>query len=145
MVRHGGGRAAAACNSPTPVDPRISRQISSGRKYSVSISRRAVIASALAGTAAAGGVLGSQQASAAPEPRGRAQAAPAASPPGDVVGKISVGYQGWFACKGDGSPIDSWWHWSQNAGQPPSLGNTTIKSWPDVREYTRTFPPRIRI
>ncbi|GGK20849.1 hypothetical protein GCM10011583_60970 [Streptomyces camponoticapitis] len=106
----------------------------------MSISRRAVIASALAGTAAAGGVLGSQQASAAPEPRGRAQAAPAASPPGDVVGKISVGYQGWFACKGDGSPIDSWWHWSQNAGQPPSLGNTTIKSWPDVREYTRTFP-----
>ena len=25
------------------------------------------------------------------------------SPAGDVVGKITVGYQGWFACKGDGS------------------------------------------
>jgi hypothetical protein len=28
--------------------------------------------------------------------------AAAASPPGDVVGKITVGYQGWFACIGDG-------------------------------------------
>ena len=30
----------------------------------------------------------------------------AASAAGDVVGKITVGYQGWFACIGDGAPID---------------------------------------
>jgi hypothetical protein len=63
----------------------------------------------------------------------------AASPPGDVVGKITVGYQGWFAAGGDGSPINGWWHWSNNWGQPPSPGNTAIKAWPDVREYTRVY------
>jgi hypothetical protein len=61
--------------------------------------------------------------------------ASAASAPGDVVGKISVGYQGWFACPGDTAPINAWWHWSQNGGQPPSPGNTTIVSWPDMREF----------
>ncbi|WP_405679170.1 hypothetical protein OG292_35995 [Streptomyces sp. NBC_01511] len=106
----------------------------------MSISGRAVIASAPAGTAAAGGVLGSSQAGAAPAPRGRAQAAPAASPPGDVVGRTSVGYQGWFACKGDGSPIDRWGNRRQDSGRPPSIGNNTIKTWPDMREYTRSFP-----
>ena len=40
------------------------------------------------------------------------QLASAASPPGDVVGRVTVGYQGWFACTGDGAPINGWWHWS---------------------------------
>ncbi|WP_432160315.1 discoidin domain-containing protein [Streptomyces sp. NRRL F-5630] len=66
-------------------------------------------------------------------------AVPAASPPGDVVGKITVGYQGWFACSGDGAPINGWWHWSQNWGQPPSPANTAIVSWPDVSEYEHTY------
>ncbi|WP_344942331.1 fibronectin type III domain-containing protein [Sphaerisporangium flaviroseum] len=66
-------------------------------------------------------------------------AASAASPVGDVVGKITVGYQGWFACIGDGAPINTWWHWSANAGQPPSPSNTTIVAWPDMREYQRTY------
>lgn len=65
--------------------------------------------------------------------------AAAASPAGDVVGKITVGYQGWFAATGDGAPINCWWHWSPNAQQPPSPGNTGIKSWPDMREYTHTY------
>ncbi|BCJ48454.1 lectin [Actinoplanes ianthinogenes] len=69
-----------------------------------------------------------------------AQPASAASPPGDVVGKISVGYQGWFACPGDGAPIGGWWHWSRDRFQPPSPSNTTIVSWPDVRDYTHTYP-----
>ncbi|HEY6785935.1 MAG TPA: hypothetical protein VI365_01365, partial [Trebonia sp.] len=49
----------------------------------------------------------------------RASSASASSPAGDVVGKITVGYQGWFACIGDGAPINAWWHWSQNESQPP--------------------------
>ncbi|MFJ4923761.1 xylosidase, partial [Streptomyces sp. NPDC088725] len=84
----------------------------------MSLSRRTVIASALAGTAtvALPGLTPASAAPAAPQP---SSAAPTASPAGDVVGKVTVGYQGWFACKGDGAPINSWWHWSQNAGQPP--------------------------
>ena len=64
----------------------------------------------------------------------------AASPPGDVVGKISVGYQGWFSCPGDGAPIGGWWHWSRDRFQPPSPGNTTIVSWPDMREFAHAYP-----
>lgn len=58
---------------------------------------------------------------------------------GDVVGKITVGYQGWFAAIGDGSPINAWWHYTQNWAQAPSSSNNGIKSWPDVRDYTTTF------
>src|SRR3954471_1981944 len=88
------------------------------------ISRRSLLTSALAATAASAFT---------PE------VASAASPPGDVVGKVTVGYQGWFACTGDGSPINSWWHWSQNWSQPPSPANNAIRAWPDVRDYTTTF------
>ena len=67
-----------------------------------------------------------------------------ASPPGDVVGKVTVGYQGWFACPGDGAPIGGWWHWSSDRFQPPSPTNTTLESWPDLREfdhgYTTAYP-----
>ncbi|MFI6263755.1 discoidin domain-containing protein [Micromonospora sp. NPDC051006] len=66
-------------------------------------------------------------------------AAAAASPPGDVVGKITVGYQGWFSCPGDGAPIGGWWHWSRDRFQPPSPSNTTIISWPDMREYDHGY------
>jgi len=62
----------------------------------------------------------------------------AASPVGDVVGKVTVGYQGWFASPGDGSPINIWWHWSPNA-QTPSPSNIGIGSWPDMRQYARGF------
>lgn len=60
----------------------------------------------------------------------------AVSPTGDVVGKLVVGYQGWFACAGDGSPRNSWVHW---AGSLPSPGNQTFELWPDVSEYAQTF------
>ncbi|WP_049580171.1 glycoside hydrolase family 71/99-like protein [Streptomyces sp. SBT349] len=96
------------------------------------ISRRAFVTSALAAAPAAG-VLASMA------PRSSA-AALADDPVGDVVGKITVGYQGWFACAGDGAPINGWWHWSQNWSQTPSQGNHVIKSWPDVRDYSRTYP-----
>lgn len=48
------------------------------------------------------------------------------SPVGDVVGKLTVGYQGWFAAAGDGSPYNSWQH--QN-----------LEMWPDCTEYTTTY------
>jgi hypothetical protein len=95
------------------------------------VSRRTVLTSALAGSTLA--ALSSTQ------PTRADAATPAASPVGDVVGKISVGYQGWFACTGDGAPINGWWHWSQNWSQPPSPSNNAIKAWPDMREYTRTY------
>ncbi|MFC8716453.1 discoidin domain-containing protein [Kitasatospora sp. NPDC057198] len=63
----------------------------------------------------------------------------AASAPGDVVGKVTVGYQGWFACPGDGAPINGWWHWSRDWGTAPSPANSAIVAWPDVREYPRTY------
>ncbi|UWE10419.1 DUF7910 domain-containing protein [Actinacidiphila bryophytorum] len=94
----------------------------------MSVTRRTFIGTAAGGAAAAAlGTLGS------------AATASAASGPGDVVGKVTVGYQGWFACIGDGAPINTWWHWSANGGQAPSPSNTGIVAWPDVREYTRTY------
>src|SRR5207302_4554250 len=96
------------------------------------ISRRRFIGTAAGASAVAGlGAIGLGARTAG--------AAPAASGAGDVVGKISVGYQGWFAAKGDGSPMNSWWHWSANMAQPPSPSNTGIVAWPDVREYTKTY------
>lgn len=66
-------------------------------------------------------------------------AAHAASPVGDVVGKITVGYQGWFACAGDGAPIRGWWHWSNDWGRPPSPSNKAISAWPDMRDYAAGY------
>jgi hypothetical protein len=59
------------------------------------------------------------------------------SGPGDVIGKLIVGYQAWFSAAGDGSPNNSWVHWSSNGA--PSPGNQTFELWPDTREYTTTF------
>ncbi|MEV6171374.1 xylosidase [Streptomyces sp. NPDC051954] len=103
----------------------------------MSITRRTLLGTALAATAGLGTVA-IQEAGASAALQGTA-GGPAASPPGDVVGKISVGYQGWFACAGDGAPINGWWHWSQDMSRPPSPSNTTIKSWPDMREYSRGY------
>lgn len=62
------------------------------------------------------------------------------SPVGDVVGKVVVGYQGWFAAIGDGSPINRYWHWAQTWEQQPSPTNKAISAWPDMRDYTNKFP-----
>jgi hypothetical protein len=98
----------------------------------MAISRRKFLISASAGSAVAM-VGGAELISAL------TSSASAASPAGDVVGKITVGYQGWFACKGDGAPIDGWWHWSQNMASAPSTSNTNIKAWPDMTDYTSTY------
>ncbi|MYS21106.1 hypothetical protein GA0115240_125527 [Streptomyces sp. DvalAA-14] len=97
-------------------------------------SRRKVLGAAAGGTAAAAlGAFGVARAATT------SSVSPSASAAGDVVGKITVGYQGWFAAKGDGAPINGWWHWAQDMGQAPSPSNTGIKCWPDMREYTHTY------
>lgn len=45
---------------------------------------------------------------------------------GDVVGKVTVGYQGWFSAPGDASPKNAWNH-------------TNLETWPDTREYATTY------
>ncbi|WP_042402283.1 glycoside hydrolase family 71/99-like protein [Streptacidiphilus carbonis] len=96
------------------------------------MTRRTFIGIAVAGTAV--GALPAWDAASA-----AVSAQPAASPAGDVVGKITVGYQGWFACIGDNSPINAWWHWSPNSSQPPSPSNSGIKAWPDMSEYSKSY------
>ncbi|MXV14054.1 glycoside hydrolase family 71/99-like protein [Hufsiella ginkgonis] len=59
-------------------------------------------------------------------PGAKGSAATLASPAGDVVGKVTTGYQGWFGAAGDGSPLNSWQHMN-------------LESWPDVREYLNTY------
>lgn len=46
--------------------------------------------------------------------------------------KHLYGYQGWFYCPGDGSPIDRWFHWFR--GQAPTADSLTIDMWPDMSE-----------
>jgi hypothetical protein len=50
----------------------------------------------------------------------------AGSPEGDVVGKVTVGYQGWFTAPGDSSAVNAWTH--QN-----------LDMWPDMREYSVSY------
>jgi hypothetical protein len=102
----------------------------------VSLSRRALLGTAVAGSAAiAAGVA--FKAEAATMPAGASAAA--VSPPGDVVGKITVGYQGWFACPGDGAPINGWWHYAQDWSRTPSPANEALYAWPDVRDFAKTY------
>jgi hypothetical protein len=98
--------------------------------------RRTFLASALAVPLAATAVGVERVMAAEPE---TGTAAAAASAAGDVVGKITVGYQGWFACTGDSAPINCWWHWSPDAQKAPSPSNNGIKAWPDMSEYTKTY------
>jgi hypothetical protein len=48
------------------------------------------------------------------------------SAPGDVVGKVTVGYQGWFSAAGDGSTLPGW-------------GHDNLECWPDTRQYTTLY------
>lgn len=53
---------------------------------------------------------------------------PSQTPPprSDVVGKITVGYQGWFSAPGDKSPVNNW-------------GHQNLEMWPEVSEYKNTY------
>ena len=61
------------------------------------------------------------------------------SQPGDVVGKLSVGYQGWFAAQGDGSPVNDWVHWTHLKPGKPRSENVKFEIYPDTREYTKLY------
>lgn len=52
--------------------------------------------------------------------------------PGTLYGKLLMGYQGWFACPGDGSPMNRWVHWFD--AQTPTADNVTVDFWPEVSE-----------
>ncbi|GHJ37241.1 glycoside hydrolase family 71/99-like protein [Streptomyces sp. TS71-3] len=75
------------------------------------------------------GIGAGSRAGAAGVPR-PAPARPAAAP--SVRGKVYAGYQGWFACAGDGSPVNAWTHWASGT---PAPGNQTFELYPDVSAY----------
>lgn len=49
-----------------------------------------------------------------------------------MTGKLLMGYQGWFACPGDGSASSGWIHWFRS--QNPVATDATVDFWPDVSE-----------
>ena len=50
-----------------------------------------------------------------------------------VRGKLLFGYQGWFGCPDDGSPLGAWEHWFRR-GAPASAEALRVDTWPDVSE-----------
>jgi hypothetical protein len=52
--------------------------------------------------------------------------------PTTMTHKLLMGYQGWFACAGDGSPPGGWVHWFRN--NSPVATNATVDFWPDISE-----------
>lgn len=69
----------------------------------------------------------------------KAQVAPAAQ---SVTGKLMCGYQAWFNCYGDGSPVERWAHWSagryRSDTPKPAPGRITFEAYPDVADYQPT-------
>jgi hypothetical protein len=64
----------------------------------------------------------------------------AAIDPSSIIGKVVCGYQGWFTCTGDGSPINRWTHWSPTNPPQPGVApnpnpNLTFDVYPDVSLY----------
>jgi len=57
-----------------------------------------------------------------------------------IVGKVICGYQAWFNCYGDGSPVESWRHWNPGVymsdAVKPKPGNVTFEIYPDLNGYT---------
>jgi hypothetical protein len=53
--------------------------------------------------------------------------------PTTIDGKFLMGYQGWYACPGDGSALNKWEHWFEY-GTIPSADTATVDFWPDTSE-----------
>lgn len=79
-------------------------------------------------------------------PGGMTQKKPSPMGQGDVIGAVVAGYQGWFTCEGDGSPLKGWWHWAPDRLNKMCKGNCAVISWPDMRYYEKqhdtNFSPR---
>ncbi len=45
-----------------------------------------------------------------------------------------AGYQGWFACPGDGAKGVGWGHWFRGGGDPNDPNSLAIDLWPDTSE-----------
>jgi hypothetical protein len=62
---------------------------------------------------------------------------------GDVVGKVTVGYQGWCWIPGDGSPwttaTGASFHFNLNPGPESDTSYREVEMWPDMREYSTAF------
>lgn len=56
--------------------------------------------------------------------------------PSTLDKKIMFGYQGWFACEGDGSDY-GWNHWFRNKRNTAS--DLRVEMWPDLTEYSMDF------
>jgi len=54
--------------------------------------------------------------------------------PTTLDGKLMFGYQGWFGCPGDGSPLDTWEHWFRRG--MPAAATLRVDMWPDVSELS---------
>jgi hypothetical protein len=85
------------------------------------------------------GTVISQSGPVAPSP---AAAPPPIARPASVVdpttldGKLMFGYQGWFGCPEDGSPLNAWEHWFRRGA--PSAATLRVDMWPDVSELSES-------
>jgi hypothetical protein len=53
--------------------------------------------------------------------------------PATLDRKLMFGYQGWFGCPDDGSPLEAWEHWFAR-GRVASARTLRVDMWPDVSE-----------
>src|SRR5258708_10968334 len=61
-------------------------------------------------------------------------AAPAAAVDASTLDrKLMFGYQGWFGCPDDGSPLGAWEHWFRRR-VPASATTVNVDMWPHVSE-----------
>lgn len=56
----------------------------------------------------------------------------ASAAPPELAGRVLCGYQGWFACAGDGSDR-GWVHWSRDRARM-APGTANVDLWPDVSQ-----------
>jgi len=50
-----------------------------------------------------------------------------------LTDKVIFGYQGWFGCPGDGSRVNSWFHWDHES---VDLKHVSVDFWPDTAEFS---------
>jgi hypothetical protein len=84
-------------------------------------------------------VAGGASCGEASPPEEARSAAATAAPPGVVDAttlehKNLFGYQGWFLCPGDGSPVNHWTHWFHDGAGAPAAANLAVDLWPDTSE-----------